>query len=111
MKRTIPPLIAAATLLLGAAAAHAHAPGQPANIDQRQHAQHARIAQGVASGQLTPREAHRLGHEQARIAHVEAHARADGVVTAGERHHLHGLQDRASRHIRLQKHDRQQWRG
>lgn len=76
-------------------------------VDQREAMQQQRIAAGVASGQLTAKEANRLETEQARIKAVEAHAKADGVVTPGERKHLHRMQNRASQHIRHQKHDAQ----
>jgi uncharacterized membrane protein YebE (DUF533 family) len=56
---------------------------------------------------LTPREQRRLQHEQKSVARAEAHANADGVVTAKERARLHHKQNEASRDIRRQKHDRQ----
>lgn len=95
---------AAATLAQTAPAAAASTPG----VDARQQRQEARIEQGVASGQLTRREAHRLQREQRGIARAEAHAKADGTVTRAERHRLHHRQDHASRHIRRNKHDAQQ---
>lgn len=82
---------------------------QPATprVDQREAHQQQRMAQGVASGQLTPRETQRLEAEQARIERTETRAKADGVVTPAERRHLAHEQNRASRHIAKQKHDRQ----
>jgi hypothetical protein len=74
-------------------------------IDQRQANQDKRIDQGVASGQLTPRETRKLEREQAAINRSENKAKADGVVTAGERRHLTKMQDAAGRDIRRQKHD------
>jgi hypothetical protein len=76
-------------------------------VDTRQAHQQARIHRGVSSGALTPREQHRLQHQQQHIARAEAHAKADGRVTAQERQRLTQLQDRASRDIRRQKHDDQ----
>ena len=76
-------------------------------IDQRQVNQEARIQQGVASGELTPREARRLEAGQQRVENMEARAKADGVVTAGERARIHQAQDVQSRRIAKQKHDRQ----
>lgn len=96
-------------LALGAAslgAAYAQTPATP-RVDQREAHQQDRIANGVASGQLTPHETVRLEKEQARIANTEARAKADGTVTAKERRHLAHMQNRASRKIHQQKHDAQ----
>lgn len=94
----------------GGALAQAASPDTAADtprVDQRQLNQRHRIEQGQAAGSLTPRETHRLMHEQRAIARAEHHAKADGQVTAQERHRLHHMQDGASRDIRRQKHDRQ----
>ncbi len=85
------------------AAAGASTPG----IDQRQANQEKRIDNGVASGQLTRREAHRLERQQHRINHAENQAKADGTVTKAERKRLHHMQDHTGQHIRHQKHDAQ----
>lgn len=77
-------------------------------IDQRQANQEKRIDSGLASGQLTKREARRLERQQNAINKAEDKAKADGVVTAKERGRLHHAQDHASRNIARQKHDRQQ---
>lgn len=79
-------------------------------IDARQERQQERIEQGLASGELTKREAARLEREQARIEWHEAAAKADGVVTREERRQLHRELNRASRHIAKEKHDRQRAR-
>ena len=76
-------------------------------VDARQARQHARIADGAASGALTPHERHRLHREQKAIRHAEMHAKADGTVTPKERHRLDKMQDKASRDIYRQKHDAQ----
>jgi uncharacterized membrane protein YebE (DUF533 family) len=76
-------------------------------IDQRQANQQERIDQGVASGQLTEREAHRLNRQQEHIDKMESKAKADGVVTKRERSRIERAQDRTSRHIVRQKHDAQ----
>jgi hypothetical protein len=93
----------------GAAMAQAPAPTAPVmpRVDQRQENQQKRIDQGVASGQLTPREAARMERQQGRVAGSEAQAKADGVVTKKERARLAHQQNKTSRHIRHQKHDRQ----
>lgn len=95
---------------LAAASLSGWAQAQPAStpgIDQRQANQERRIDQGIASGELTARETKRLEKEQGVIHRAEDKAKADGVVTAKERRRLHTMQDRASRDIRRQKHDRQ----
>jgi hypothetical protein len=99
------------TLLAAAAAsAFAQAPAPAAStpgVDARQQRQAARIEQGAASGALTHREQRRLNREQHAVQHAENKAKADGVVTTGERAKLHHMQNQASRDIRHQKHDRQ----
>jgi hypothetical protein len=99
-------------IALAALTSAAFAQGTPAStatprVDQREAKQEQRIANGVSSGRLTPKETARLEGEQSRIAASEAKAKSDGVVTAKERRALHRKQDRASRHIFKQKHDAQ----
>jgi hypothetical protein len=91
---------------LGALAQAASAAEMP-RVDKREAHQQQRIEQGVASGQLTPKETQRLEKEQGAIAKAETKAKADGTVTKKERMHLHRMQDRASRDIARQKHDGQ----
>ncbi|MDP2880996.1 MAG: hypothetical protein Q8N89_05390 [Azonexus sp.] len=96
--------IAVLSLVLPALAfAQANTP----RVDQRQANQEQRIDQGVASGSLTQREANRLDRGQQHVDNMEARAKADGVVTRGERARLHHAQDRQSARIYRQKHDRQ----
>lgn len=76
-------------------------------IDQRQANQERRIDQGVASGQLTLREARRLEAGQQHVRNMETRAKADGVVTPGERARLQQAQDVQSKRIYRQEHDRQ----
>lgn len=76
-------------------------------VNARQENQDARIDQGVASGELTAREAARLNAEQAHVQRVENRAKADGIVTARERARLEREQNQASRRIYRNKHDRQ----
>ena len=76
-------------------------------IDHRQAAQQRRINQGIASGELTRREADRLEREQARIRRAEDRALADGRLTRNERAKIERMQDKASAHISAEKHDRQ----
>jgi hypothetical protein len=74
-------------------------------VDQRQANQEARIQQGVASGQLTPKETAKLERGQAKVANQEAKAKADGVVTPKERAKLAKAQDRQSKKIYKKKHN------
>jgi hypothetical protein len=71
----------------------------------RQKKQFRRISGGVKSGEITRRESKRLGREQRRIGQIKRNARADGRVNARERHRIHKLQNRASRHIYRTKHN------
>lgn len=100
----------ASLLLLGVSAVSA----QPAysgtpRIDQRQAQQQQRIVRGARSGELTRHETRRLEHQQANIRRMERRARADGVVTRSERREIRRAQQRASRSIANQKHDRQRY--
>ena len=76
-------------------------------IDQRQKNQQRRIDQGVKSGQLNKKEAARLEKGQARIQKMENKATADGKVTAKERRKIERAQDKQSRKIAREKHDKQ----
>ena len=76
-------------------------------IDQRQENQQQRIDQGVKSGQLNQKEAARLGKGQARVQKMEDKAAADGKVTAKERRKIERAQDKQSRKIAREKHDKQ----
>jgi len=75
--------------------------------DARQDNQDDRIDQGVASGELTRREAVKLDAQQEHIENKEDRAEADGVVTKREKASIERSQDRANRRIVKQKHDRQ----
>ena len=76
-------------------------------IDQRQANQEQRIDKGIASGQLNKREATRLNKQQGHIDNMENKAQSNGVMTKKERARIGAAQDRASRHIVREKHDRQ----
>ena len=78
------------------------------HVNQRQENQQDRIAQGINSGQLTPREAARLEREEARFDRVEDRDRRSGDgLSLREREQLFRDQNRLSRQIYRQKHDRQ----
>jgi hypothetical protein len=69
------------------------------------------IRHGIATGQLTHREAHRLMWQQRRIERAAYEARADGYVSHRERRQLHRMRDEAAYDIQRQMHDRQtRWR-
>jgi hypothetical protein len=74
-------------------------------IRKKQEAQQKRIENGIKSGELTPAEAAKLEHKQAKIQHDKKLAKADGVVTKDERKNIHHEQKKASRQIAKQKHD------
>ena len=84
--------------------AQAAVPSTP-RVDQREMNQQARIDAGVASGQLSRREARRLEREQAQIRAAERNAKADGVVTPHERRQIERMQDQARANIRAALHD------
>ena len=101
MKRTSRLLIAALAVVALPVLAQTSTP----KVDQRQANQQQRIDQGVASGQLTGKEAARLDKGQAQVEKKEA--KADGKVTANERQKLQHAQNQQSKKIRHEKHDRQ----
>lgn len=74
-------------------------------VQRREARQQARIAQGVMSGALTPRETARLERGQAHVERVEGRVKSDGVVAPGERARLTHAQNVQSRHIRRLKHN------
>lgn len=106
VNKTVSTLVAA-VLAFGACAVSAAGTETP-RIDQRQANQEQRIDKGIASGELTRREARRMNRQQDRVNKAEDNAKADGVVTAGERKALTKAQNRTSRHIYRQKHDAQE---
>ncbi|GEM_PF-1076956 len=75
--------------------------------DKRQAVQKVRIAEGVASGEVTRMEAKRLRAEQRMIRRTESRIEADGIITRREQRKLTSLQNQASRDIRRQKNDAQ----
>lgn len=112
MKRTSSLLIAilaafALPVLAQTPPAPAKNPVATPGVDQRQVNQQQRIDQGVASGQLTGKEAAKLDKGQAQVEMKEARAKADGKVTPKEREKLKHAQNKQSQKIKHQKHDRQ----
>jgi hypothetical protein len=77
------------------------------NVTKRQKNQQERIAQGVNSGQLTPKETGHLEAREAKIQQDKKAAKADGTVTHAERTKLQHEENRTSHAIYRQKHDAQ----
>lgn len=77
------------------------------HINQRKENQQDRIAQGVRSGQMTPRETAHVEHQEAAINREERAMRAqdNGHLTAGDRHLLARQQNAESRRIYRDKHN------
>ena len=88
------------------AASFARAEGR---IQQRRENQQERIARGVASGQLTPRETARLERGEARLNGEIRDMREDngGKLTPHDRRVINRQQNVLSRRIYRQKHDAQ----
>ena len=103
MKKLLLAVSGITLLMTGTAFAEAETPV----IDQRQMNQEQRIDQGIASGQLNEREANRLKKQQGHVNKMEDRAKSDGVMTKTERARIGAAQNRASRHIAREKHDRQ----
>jgi hypothetical protein len=79
--------------------------GPVSGLDRRQQRQHARIVQGVRSGELTPYELRQVRQEQREIRYMERRYLADGHLSPREWHRLDQKLDAASRNIWRQKHD------
>lgn len=79
-----------------------------ANRNQaREQRQQGRIRQGVASGELTRKEAKKLRKGQKHIDHLQNKAMQDGVMSLEEKARIEKAQDRQNRRIYKQKHDNQ----
>lgn len=110
MKKSLHLVIASVILLAGLAVtsfAQQNKP-KPWQINKRQQNQKERIYHGIKSGELTRREAYRLGKEQYQINRMERRFRNSGDgLSNRERVRLAYKQNQASRHIYRQKHDKQ----
>ena len=94
------------TAIVMAAAALALTSGVDAQTTRRAVNQQKRIAGGVASGDLTAREAAKLEREQKRNNRITRRdAMDDGKLNASERAAAKRRQDRASRNIYKEKSD------
>ena len=102
MKRFTTGLVAVAMVVGSASAAF----GEP-KVARRQEHQQQRIAQGVKSGSLTPKE---TAHLEGREAHLNQEIRADraangGTFTPAEKQHVNRQQNRISGAIYRDKHN------
>jgi hypothetical protein len=88
-------------LAVGASAGNANDPGIRVRIEEQQK----RIDQGIASGQLAPREADIVQDNLNRIKAAEARMKADGTLTPRERARLEHMLDRNSKMIYREKHN------
>lgn len=95
----------AAFMSTGLVYAQSNNPVATPKIDQTQAQQQARIQQGAANGSLTSQEQAKLNAQQNQISQNKATAKADGVVTHGERKHLKHQQKRADKAIAKKKHN------
>lgn len=93
--------VALSTMVLSSTYAGTRDPG----VNKRQHNQHARIHDGVKSGELAHSEAKALRSEQRGIRAEEREFKSDGVLTHSERRELHRDLNESSRDIRREKHD------
>ncbi len=82
-------------------------PAFAAEVDRRQANQQARIADGVESGQLTPRETAHLERREAKTRREIRHDRAanGGTLTRAERAKINREENRTSRQIYRAKHN------
>lgn len=101
-------VIAAVLLTTVAIADDTHAGTRDPVVNHRQHNQHARIRQGVRSGELTRHETRQLAGEQRDVRQLERAYKSDGTLSGAERRDLRHEQNQASRDIYQQKHDGQQ---
>lgn len=76
-------------------------------VTERQENQQKRIAAGVENGSLNKREARRLRAQERDLQREKQAAKADGVVTPGERKELREDSKTISKRIYRQKHDAQ----
>jgi hypothetical protein len=81
-------------------------------VGQRDRAQQQRIGQGIENGSLTPREAGRLEGQEARLNREQHNMRAanGGTLAPAEKAKVNRQQNRESKRIYNQKHDRQHQR-
>ncbi len=79
----------------------------PMNIGARQKIQHARIKEGVKSGEITKHEAHRLKSQEVRVQQQKQLFKAQngGTMTPAQKATIQHKLDKENRRIIRQKHD------
>lgn len=82
-------------------------PKREARVEKRATLQQKRIAQGVATGQVTATEAARLERKAAQLDRSIDRAEADGKITRKEAAKLEVRQDAQSKRIAHKKHNAQ----
>lgn len=75
-------------------------------VNTRQENQDKRIDQGVQSGALTEKEAHRMDKREQHIQKMEDRAMSDGKMTGKEFRKIERAQNRTNRAIYKAKHNR-----
>ena len=84
-------------------------PGHPRvnQVNRRENRQQNRIANGVKNGSLSPQEASRLEHREARLQKTEQKDMAEhnGHLTKAEQRQLNRRENRISRGIHRDKHN------
>ena len=95
-------LVATLVIVMGMAWAGSAAAGP---LKKRLQNQHHRICDGVASGELTYREARQLRKHHRVTRRLRNHFLSDGHLTRHERRILHWRLDRNSERIYASKHD------
>ena len=95
------------TTLVGVLASFGNAMAQDTEIHGRKVEQQKRIANGVASGNLSPRETARLENKEAKINKETRYDRKvnGGNLTNNEKKQINRQQNRVSKDIYKQKHD------
>jgi hypothetical protein len=91
----------------GAVAKPSSRPKHQNSINARQNRQEKRIEQGVASGELTNKEAAKLNKRQDKLEQKEARMRSDGELSNKERAKLQKDLRKSNKAIKKQKHDKQ----
>lgn len=108
LKKLLAPAMIVVALVAPLAGTANAAQRHPRSVNSRERRQERRIRGGVRSGELTRREAARLQRQQAQLRAREARARrSGGRFTARERARIRRGENRTSRRIYRQKHDRQ----
>jgi hypothetical protein len=107
MKRFVATMAAGVLMLAGTGIFTMSAEEKEGRIQQRKENQQARIAQGVASGSLTPRETANLEHKESKLnGEIRADRQANGGrLTAQEKAQVNRQQNRLSRNIYRDKHN------